>query len=66
MHPILNGGSYPIQSHLGTQEMRQLVNTKHFGPAAFMADAARVRVRALYLGSRWVQAPISDRREADT
>lgn len=37
-----------------------------FGPAAHEADTARVRVRASYLLGRWVQAPISDRREADT
>ena len=47
--------------------MRRLqITTNGFGPAAFMADSARVRVRASYLGSRWVQAPIPDRREADT
>jgi hypothetical protein len=40
--------------------------TKCFGPAAHMAESARVRVRASYLLGRWVQAPISDRREADT
>ena len=46
--------------------MRLITHDTCFGPAAFMADTARVRVRASYLGSRWVQAPISDRREADT
>jgi len=47
--------------------MRRFINkpTCH-GPAAFMAEQARVRVRASYLLGRWVQAPISDRREADT
>lgn len=47
--------------------MRRLtINTTGSGPGAFMADRVRARVRASYLASRWVQAPISDRREADT
>ena len=47
--------------------MRRLeITTNGFGPTAFMAVTVRVRVCASYLGSRWVQAPISDRREADT
>lgn len=33
---------------------------------AFEAGRVRVRARATYLSSRWVQAPIPDRREADT
>ena len=39
-----------------------------YGGYYIIADnlATQVRVRASYLGSRWVQAPISDRREADT
>ena len=60
------GSSTPFQPHLETHEMRQINTTEHFGPAAFMADQARIRVAVSYLGSRWVQAPISDRWEADT
>jgi hypothetical protein len=41
-------------------------NPSSFGPAAHKADMARVRVRASYLTSQWVQAPITDWREADT
>ena len=37
-----------------------------FVRAAFMADRVRARAGASYLASRWVQAPIHDRREADT
>ena len=33
---------------------------------AVMAPEGVVRVRASYLAPRWVQAPIADRREADT
>jgi len=40
-------------------------STDRLDPAV-MADAAVVRVRASYLASRWVQAPITDRREAVT
>lgn len=56
------------ESFLEDREMRRINNsTECFGPAAaFTADMARVRVRASYLGSRWAQAPISDRPEADT
>ncbi len=65
--PHFQWGQYPqLQPHLETHEMRQLYTTEPFGPAAFMADKARIRVGVSYLGSRWVQAPISDRREADT
>jgi hypothetical protein len=39
--------------------------TSRSGPA-FEADTARVRVRVSYLLGRWVQAPISPAREADT
>jgi hypothetical protein len=46
--------------------MRRMTVNEHTGPAAFMADAARVRASASHLVSRWVQAPIPDRREADT
>jgi hypothetical protein len=46
--------------------MRRQTTTVCFGQTAFAAGTARVRVRASYLGSRWVQALISDRREADT
>ncbi|MEJ2204570.1 MAG: hypothetical protein P8170_10705 [Gemmatimonadota bacterium] len=47
--------------------MRRFIDhPTRYGPAATMADMARVRVRASYLLGRWVQAPISDRREADT
>lgn len=47
--------------------MRRLfIDTTGSGPAAVMADEAGVRACASYLSSRWVQAPIPDRREADT
>jgi hypothetical protein len=47
--------------------MRRFIKeTTCFGPAASSADLARMRVRASYLLGRWVQAPIPDRREADT
>ena len=47
--------------------MRRFIPTECFGPAAHVADMARVRVRASYLLGRWAQAPISDPvREADT
>lgn len=45
---------------------RLLIHATGSGPAAFMAGPARVRACASYLSSRWVQAPTSDRREADT
>jgi hypothetical protein len=44
---------------------RMFTDAKCFGPA-YKADMARVRVRASYLLGRWVQAPISIAREADT
>lgn len=37
-----------------------------FGPASDPVASARMRVRYSYLMSRWVQAPITDWREADT
>jgi hypothetical protein len=37
-----------------------------FGPAIDPMAKARMRVRVSYLLSRWVQAPITDWREADT
>ncbi len=37
-----------------------------FGPATDPVAKARMRVRVSYLLSRWVQAPITDWREADT
>jgi hypothetical protein len=47
--------------------MRRFIDTPTcFGPAASSVDMACVRVRASYLLGRWVQAPIPDRREADT
>ena len=47
--------------------MRRLITSESgSGRPAFMADRARVRARVSYLASRWVQAPINDRREADT
>ena len=47
--------------------MRVFVNStdRHDG-GVFMTPASRVRVRAEVLASRWVQAPISAPREADT
>lgn len=47
--------------------MRQLTTHETgFGAVAFMANRVRVRACASYLASRWVQAPISHWREADT
>jgi hypothetical protein len=37
-----------------------------FGPATDPVAEARMRVRVSYLLSQWVQAPITDWREADT
>ena len=37
-----------------------------FGPATDPVAKARMRVRVSYLLSQWVQAPITDWREADT
>jgi hypothetical protein len=36
------------------------------GRSVGMTDSVRVRARSSYLASRWVQAPITNRREADT
>lgn len=44
---------------------RHMHNTDS-GRTAYVAGAVEVRVRASFLASRWVQAPITDRREADT
>ena len=41
-------------------------NTCGYGPAIDWMAEGKVRVRASYLASRWVQAPITDWREADT
>ena len=41
-------------------------DTCGFGPATDPVAKARMRVRASYLLSQWVQAPIIDWREADT
>ena len=47
--------------------MRSLhTNMTGIDRAAFEADRVRVRACASYLSSRWVQAPIPVRREADT
>lgn len=47
--------------------MRRLMNsTECFDPGAGFARLVRARVRASYLASRWVQAPIFVPREADT
>ena len=47
--------------------MRYVHNeTCGFGPAIDPMAKAVVRVRVSYLLSRWVQAPITDWREADT
>jgi hypothetical protein len=45
---------------------RAITHPVCFGPATDLVAMARVRVRFSYLMSRWVQAPISDWREADT
>jgi hypothetical protein len=42
------------------------IDTCGFGPAIVPMAEARVRVRASYLLSQWVQAPITDWREVDT
>jgi hypothetical protein len=48
-------------------EMRCTMNhSGSFGPATDPVAKARMRVRVSYLLSRWVQAPITDWREADT
>ena len=47
--------------------MRFPTKTDRSGRSAFEADRVRVCGRAShYLGSRWAQAPIPVRREADT
>ena len=47
--------------------MRRLVTSADgSGRSASKAERVRVRACASYLASRWVQAPIPDRREADT
>lgn len=47
--------------------MRYVENkTCGFGAATEMVAMAVVQVRASYLLSQWVQAPITDWREADT
>ena len=45
---------------------RMNIDTCGFGAATEMVAMARVRVRVSYLLSHWVQAPITDWREADT
>jgi hypothetical protein len=50
-----------------SSEMRRMnIHTCGFGPAIVPMAKAVVRVRASYLLSQWVQAPITDWREADT
>ena len=53
---------------LRTRSEMRYVNqqTCGFGPAIEMMAKGPVRVRASYLLSQWVQAPITDWREADT
>ena len=46
--------------------MQTIIHKIRYGRSAFMADRVEVCARASYLGSRWVQAPIMNRREADT
>ena len=47
--------------------MRPAIHTSPgSGRPVVMTGAVRVRARSSYLASRWVQAPIFDRREADT
>jgi hypothetical protein len=41
-------------------------DTRGFGPATDPVAKVRMRVCASYLLSQWVQAPITDWREADT
>ena len=42
------------------------IDTCGYGYAIDSMGVVKVRVRASYLASRWVQAPITDWREADT
>ena len=47
--------------------VRHVINQpSSFGPATDPVAMALVRVRVSYLLSQWVQAPITDWREADT
>ena len=46
--------------------MRLTSTDQRFGATALGAGPVVVRVRKSYLIGRWVQAPISDRGEADT
>lgn len=47
--------------------MRHAMNQSgSFGPATDPVAKARMQVRVSYLLSQWVQAPITDWREADT
>ena len=41
-------------------------NVAGYGRSVAMTGLAVARVRSSYLASRWVQAPITIRREADT
>ena len=57
-----------IRSPLKDRSVMRYVFNKPcgFGPATDPVAKARMRVRASYLLSQWVQAPITDWREADT
>jgi len=50
----------------GSTMRSTLTQLGSFGPATDPVASARMRVRYSYLTSRWVQAPITDWREADT
>ena len=63
--PVLLSGKPVLQKVVF--RMRHAINQSgSFGPATDPVAKARMRVRVSYLLSQWVQAPITDWREADT
>ncbi len=46
--------------------MRRVTDSKRFDPTALRVGEGGVGMYASFLLCRWGQAPISDRREADT
>jgi len=61
-------GRFETGIHSGTRVAMRCTytETRGFGLATDPVAKARMRVRASYLLSQWVQAPIIDWREADT
>ena len=49
-----------------TSEMRRVTDIERFIPTDLTVGKGCVAMYASFLLGRWVQAPISDRREADT